>query len=142
MKGFLPRFENGHAFLIHLKKSLGLVILCVCVSGCGTTISQYIGHQEGGKIICESREEYERETYGIGQPNVYSGVTFDTRLLLIPFICEGRGEGDMIYRLFYPVVAPVLVIDLPLSLATDTVILPYTVYRQLKYGNIVELKEK
>lgn len=142
VRHFLPQYGNGRAFLIHLKESLGLVVLCICVSGCGTAISQYVGHQEDSKIVCESREEYERETCGIGQPNVYSGVSFDTRLLLTPFICESRGEGDMIYGYIYPVVAPVLIIDLPLSLATDTVILPYTIYRQFKYGSMIELKEK
>ena len=115
-----------------------IAIVCVFITGCGTVLSQHIYHKHG-KREYENREQYERVTCGIGQPSVYSGVAFDLRALLAPFICDG-GEGGLTYLAYYPILAPILVVDLPLSLTADTIIFPYTIYKQIKDGSMVELK--
>ena len=126
-----------------LKYLIILTIICMFITGCGTVISQYIGHNQiGNKIEYKNKKQYKTETCGIGQPNVYSGSAFDLRALLSPFICKRGGEGGLRYIYYYPLVLPGVIIDLPLSLSADTIILPYTVYRQIKYGSIIELKEK
>jgi uncharacterized protein YceK len=71
-------------------------------------------------------------------PNVYSGVSTDLTLLLAPWICRDRGSRDIATIALYPLYAPLSLIDMVLCAGTDTLILPYTIYRQINYGNIME----
>ena len=122
----------------NLQRFVIIIAMVTIINGCGTVISQHMGHK--GKTFYETKEEYEKETCGIGQPSMFSGVAFDTRALLAPFACKGGGEGGLAYIAMYPIILPLCIIDLPLSLAADIIILPYSTYRQIKYGNMAEHK--
>jgi len=110
------------------------VALLINVNGCGTMFSQKINHNWTDKTW-KSKEEYKEETCGIPSVNMYSGIVFDIRVLSAPFICHGGGEGGLAFLSMYPIMAPLSILDIPLSFAADTIILPYTTYRQIKYGN-------
>ena len=77
-----------------------------------------------------------RTTFNIGSsgdidenvPRVYSGTIYTGGLILGTYYGELR---DYVPFFFYPV----LIVDLPLSLAMDTILLPYTIYTQVRYGN-------
>ncbi len=56
-------------------------------------------------------------------PQVYSGTLFDLRCVFKPSLHDTEGLG------------PFCFIDVPFSLIGDTVILPLTIYDQLKYGS-------
>jgi uncharacterized protein YceK len=55
-------------------------------------------------------------------PNVYGGTVTDVR---------GAFHSGPTNN-----VEAFLILDIPLSIAADTIILPYTIYRQIQYGNI------
>jgi uncharacterized protein YceK len=71
-------------------------------------------------------------------PNIYSGAATDLALLLAPWFCRREGGRDIATVALYPLYAPVVLADTVLSAAADTVMLPYTAYRQIRYGNIEE----
>jgi len=71
-------------------------------------------------------------------PNVYSGVSSDLTLLLAPWICREKGSRDIATIALYPLYAPLCFVDMVLCATADTVILPYTIYRQINYGNIMD----
>lgn len=56
-------------------------------------------------------------------PRIYSGTFLDLGILASWF--RGKGSSD----------SAVLFVDLPFSLAADTVLLPLTAYEQIRYGN-------
>ena len=59
-------------------------------------------------------------------PRVYSGVSNDMR-----FLHNGAGEDTGI-----------VIFDFPFSLIADTLVLPYTIYTQSKYGNLCDAKNE
>jgi uncharacterized protein YceK len=118
------------------------------------TYQQTLEKYESCKKSCdpESAEKLEREIEdyrkikqykcctgcSIAVPNIYSGVASDLTTLLAPWLCRSEGDRDIATSALYPLYAPVFLVDTVLSAAMDTVILPYTLYRQVKYGNIQE----
>jgi uncharacterized protein YceK len=118
------------------------------------TYQQTLEKYESCKKSCdpESAEKLEREIEdyqkinqytcctgcSIAVPNVYSGVASDLTTLLAPWLCRSEGDRDIATSVLYPLYAPVFLVDTVLSAAIDTIILPYTAYRQVKYGNIQE----
>lgn len=74
----------------------------------------------------------------IAVPNVYSGVSTDLTFLLAPWSCRSKGSREIATIALYPLYAPFCLADTFLSTATDTLILPYTIYRQARFGNIME----
>jgi uncharacterized protein YceK len=85
------------------------VTLLGSVSGCATTYTLAVNpHEFAVKNGCADDAVI---------PYVYSGVSVDLTCLRVPIV-----------GLF-------CLIDLPLSAALDTVILPYTIYKQKTYGN-------
>jgi uncharacterized protein YceK len=69
-------------------------------------------------------------------PHVYSGTVTDFERILTPLMCPCGGESGLAFLTYYPFFLPLFIIDLPLSAAADTIILPYTTYKQIKFGNI------
>ena len=82
------------------------------ISGCGTIIS----HTEGNNYY---------DTHDKTLPRVYSGVIWDFRCFHHPHI-----ESSNNLELF-------CLIDLPISFALDTLILPYTGYKQIVDGSYI-----
>jgi uncharacterized protein YceK len=95
-----------------------LAVLVLC--SCGTMISRSLMPRYCGKEPL---------------PNVYSGVVLDVQGAL-HYECAESGEC----RFFTPGptnnVELFLLLDIPLSLALDTCLLPWTAYQQIRHGNI------
>lgn len=118
-------------------KRIFMIIFIALMCGCGTLGSLGMGKHR----VYTSKEEYGRDTCGIGQPYIYSGVVFDARSIAAPLICKHWWETDK-GREWYPIVWALSIIDLPLSFAADTILLPGTTYLQIKYGNMAKYKEE
>ncbi len=56
-------------------------------------------------------------------PRIYSGTTFDFRCFMHPDMHDTHGIGGF------------CLVDVPFSILADTVILPLTIYEQVKYGS-------
>src|SRR4051794_31776034 len=90
-----------------------IAILCcspLLLAGCGTVAGLY-GKATGR---CDG---YSGHTI----PRVYSGVAID-----MSYIRDGAEDSY------------VLVLDLPVSAAADTLVLPYTLWAQSKHGNLYD----
>ena len=79
------------------------------LTGC-STVATIAGDRSPKNFICQR---------GCRIPRVYSGVAND--------ICFIRGMTED---------SGLLIFDLPLSAAADTLVLPYTLVRQSKYGDL------
>ena len=113
------------------------ILISLALAGCGTIVSQGASRE-----IFEAKNEegeYDRDdSCCILTPHVYSGVVTDYTMLTFPFSCPCTGESGLAGLAFWPLIATLAIIDMPLSAAADTVILPYTIPRQIKYGYIDE----
>jgi uncharacterized protein YceK len=92
------------------------LILVAFLSGCGTILS----HVEG-----DNYNDLDHETL----PRAYSGVVLDYRMFYHPQYSQPNNM-----ELFF-------FIDLPISLVADTLILPYTGYKQIVEGSYGENRE-
>jgi uncharacterized protein YceK len=105
------------------KKMFIVFISCCTLFGCGTfkTIVPEDNHvfiSHGGK-----------ESYCKTIPRIYSGICFDA--------CKLYGEPSHSPNLGSTLNGiPLFLIDIPLSFVTDTIVLPYTVFKQHQLGNI------
>jgi len=101
-----------------IRQRVFCVVLCVVlvasVTGCGTIISQK-GKDVFDAVSAESRQAF-MCTKTPWWPRVYSGVVFDFWALNDP-------------------VGALLILDIPFSLIADTLILPFTLYEQARYGS-------
>ena len=110
-------------------------IFCFSNLSCGTIITQKIAHNE------DRAKNF--DMCGSSLPNAYSGTRFDLGVIFSPFTCEASGgESALLGTVLYPFIAACFIVDLPLSFVSDTLILPYTGYRQAVYGNIVDASSK
>jgi uncharacterized protein YceK len=102
---------------------LALVVpLALALSSCGTLLSQAAGRSGCGNTPAT-------------RPNVYSGFVLDVQEGL-RYRCPATGECTFFAPGPTANVELFLLLDIPLSLALDTVLLPYTAYQQAKHGNI------
>jgi len=85
--------------------------LCVMISsmGCGTIITRYVSPNWTPPAP--------------PLPRIYSGTMFDFRCFLRPEMHDTQGIGGF------------CLVDTPFSLIADTLILPLTIYEQIKYGS-------
>ncbi len=94
------------------------LVLAVCVTlacaGCGTLITRFVAPNWSPPDPKLSR--------------IYSGTQFDFRCFLRPEMHETQGIGGF------------CLVDVPFSIIADTVILPLTIYEQLKYGSYASVK--
>lgn len=100
-----------------IKQTVTLGAFSWFLSGCGTTVSVL---QDDADVARDMRKQ---KTYCQSIPRIYSGLAFDFCVLHAPPDPTG-------------VLLPFVLLDLPLSAVCDTVVLPYTVYRQLADSNI------
>ncbi|WP_248751431.1 YceK/YidQ family lipoprotein [Pseudomonas sp. MWU15-20650] len=102
----------------------GLLVLMGIVSvleGCGTVTTVF----RDGDVV--ARELKANRTYCQTVPRVYSGVAYDLCVLHAP---PHSGSGVSLNDV------PWAFIDVPISGVLDTLILPYTIYRQNVDGSI------
>ena len=88
-----------------------LMIICLLLPGCSTVATLAVGSGDE-QFHCDDQ---------IAITRIYSGVSNDLRFL--------RGHYQDKGLIFH---------DLPFSLVADTVVLPYTICTQIKYGNICD----
>ncbi len=117
-----------------------ITLLILLFAGCGTIISQNVS----SRVFLETNKygKYDRDQdCSYPTPQIFSGVVSDIQLLTFPFSCLCSGEGGLGFLIFWPIFLPLSIIDLPLSAVADTLILPYSIPRQMEYGNITEACE-
>ena len=91
-----------------------LIIFMCFLAGCASIGTQFFNEELDLTSECLS--------YPI--PSMYSGTVFDFSCFYHP---SYSGTNN---------IEAACLLDLPLSLVTDTIMLPYTGYKQIKYGNI------
>ncbi len=100
-----------------MKKFLTLGVISAVLSGCGSVSTVLQGDADA------ARDLRKKKTYCQSIPRIYSGLAFD--------FCTLNAPPDPTGML-----APFVLLDLPLSAVFDTVSLPYTIYRQIEDGNL------
>ncbi|MCP1446002.1 uncharacterized protein YceK [Pseudomonas sp. GGS8] len=107
-----------------MKTEAMLLAAAVMLAGCGTFQTVVRSDEAAAKSLKEQK------TYCGAVPRIYSGVTYDfCRLHATP------GPGIDEYK--YNNGTPFVLIDVVISGALDTMLLPYTIYRQQADGSIV-----
>ncbi len=91
---------------MHLVLTAFVTLAC---TGCGTIITRFVSPNWSPPDPKLSR--------------IYSGTQFDFRCFLKPTMHETQGIGGF------------CLVDVPFSIIADTVILPLTIYEQIKYGS-------
>ena len=111
----LPDDSGGR--ILGMKKMVTLSVLFWVLSGCGSVSTVLQADADA------ARDLRKKKTYCQSIPRIYSGVAFD--------FCTLNAPPDPTGML-----APFVLLDLPLSAVFDTVSLPYTIYRQIEDGNL------
>ncbi|QAY86632.1 YceK/YidQ family lipoprotein [Pseudomonas arsenicoxydans] len=105
-------------------KTQAVLLAAVMLAGCGTVQTVMRGDEVAAKSLKE------RKSYCGAVPRIYSGVTYDFCTLNAPL---EKGRDAEVHDN-----APAIVlIDVVLSGALDTLLLPYTLYRQQADGSII-----
>ncbi len=99
---------------------LSLLIIMI-VSGCGTLTTVFQAD------AVTKRKLNQVETRCEAVPRVYSGVAYD--------FCILRGKPSQTALWLVPI-PELMMVDIALSAAFDTVLLPYTIYEQIQRGSI------
>jgi len=101
---------------------LAITIATLC-SGCSTIQSLQVSNGDGYCFdLCGAT------------PFAYGGAFNALRKSTLT--CAYSGERGLGYLVTFPLLFPAYVVDIPLSLAADTIVLPYTLYQQITVGNI------
>lgn len=100
-----------------IKTAVMFVACSLALSGCGTAVTVLQNDEDAARGLRKQK------TYCQSIPRIYSGLAYDFCVLNAPPDPTG-------------VLVPLVLLDLALSGALDTVFLPYTVYRQGMDGNI------
>ncbi|MCU1752124.1 YceK/YidQ family lipoprotein [Pseudomonas sp. 6D_7.1_Bac1] len=105
-------------------KTRAMLLAVLMLAGCGT-IQTVVRHDD---VAIKSLKE--QKSYCGAIPRIYSGVTYDFCTLNAP-LHSGIDEQD------HKNATPVVLIDALISGTLDTLLLPYTVYRQQTDGSII-----
>lgn len=107
-----------------MKRSLlAVCILAVFGAGCGTVNTTFRGDEVAARNLNR------HGTYCSEVPRPYSGVSYNACL----FHAEPRAHHPPLFNHDW---VPLLMVDIVLSAALDTLVLPYTVIRQVDQGSI------
>ena len=105
-------------------KTQAVLLAALMLAGCGTVQTVMRGDEVAAKSLKE------RKSYCGAVPRIYSGVTYDFCILNAPL---EKGRDAEVHDN-----APAIVLlDVVLSGALDTLLLPYTLYRQQADGSIM-----
>lgn len=112
-----------------LKMTVALLLASLAVSGCGTINTVFRPDAVASQNLKESRSHCENV------PRIYSGVIYG--------FCTLNGEpkpenslNEQSFSGFTGNAFPILAIEAIASGVMDTLVLPYTIYRQNKDGSI------
>ncbi|MET0777259.1 MAG: YceK/YidQ family lipoprotein [Pseudomonas mandelii] len=101
-----------------------VLLAALMLTGCGT-VQTVIRSDE---VAAKDLKEY--KSYCGAVPRIYSGVTYDFCMLNAP-LQEGRDAQ------VHDSAPAIVLIDVVISGALDTLLLPYTIYRQQADGSII-----
>ena len=105
-------------------KTQAMLLVALMLAGCGT-IQTVV---RGDEVAAESLKE--QKSYCGAVPRIYSGVSYDFCSLNAP-LKKGLDAQD------HTDAPAVVLVDVVMSGALDTLLLPYTIYRQQADGSIV-----
>ena len=91
-----------------------IIMICLLLGGCSTIATVAGGTKDSG-FQCDPEFTITR---------IYSGTSNDFR-----FIAGNYQDKGLVF------------LDLPFSLVTDTMLLPYTIYAQARYGNLCNKRD-
>lgn len=111
----VPDVLGGQILTIKMAMLAGT--FSMALAGCGTAVTVLQGDEEAARSLRKQK------TYCQTIPRVYSGMAHDFCLLHAP----PEPTGFLV---------PFVLLDLTLSGVFDTVVLPYTIYRQAVDGSI------
>ncbi|VVM97804.1 hypothetical protein PS858_04955 [Pseudomonas fluorescens] len=111
----LPDVHGGQ--ILTIKAAVLFGTLSLALSGCGTAVTVLQNDEDA------ARDLRKQKTYCQSIPRIYSGLAYDFCVLNAPPDPTGF-------------LVPLVLLDLALSGALDTVALPYTIYRQGVDGNL------
>ncbi len=106
-----------------IKRNVISVTVALLLSGCGTINTVFRGEEVAAQKL------HEWKTHCSSIPRVYSGIFYDLCVL----------NADPKYGDSSPAASsfiPLQIIDFVPSVILDTLVLPYTIYRQSADGNI------
>lgn len=109
---------------------MALLVVYECVGCASIRVYEATSTKGSCKEIC-------------GPTSVVYGGTVEAFRFLWPSFCpeeHGAELGEAVLRrtLFFPVIFPFLLADVPLSFVGDTLLLPYTIGDQTENGNICD----
>lgn len=110
-----PDVSGGQTLTIKTAIAAGAISLTL--TGCGTAATVLQDDAEAAQGLRRQK------TYCQAIPRIYSGLAYDFCVLHAPPDPTG-------------ILVPLILVDLTLSGVLDTVVLPYTIYRQGVDGNI------
>ena len=102
-----------------------LIIGLILISTMTSCASIYTLTADANEFVKASYDDCENGSIFI--PRIYSGTAFDLHGMFAP----GGGQGSAL--MFY---------DFFLSFPVDTIVLPYTIYGQIRYGNLSSCSER
>ncbi|VVP27455.1 YceK/YidQ family lipoprotein [Pseudomonas fluorescens] len=105
-------------------KTQAMLLAALMLAGCGT-IQTVV---RGDEVAAQSLKE--QQSYCGAVPRIYSGVTYDFCSLNAP-LKKGLDAQD------HTNAPAIVLVDVVMSGAFDTLLLPYTIYRQAADGSIV-----
>ncbi|PPA04654.1 YceK/YidQ family lipoprotein [Pseudomonas moorei] len=100
-----------------IKRAVASSAISLALAGCGTAATVLQGDEDAARGLRRQK------TYCQSIPRIYSGLAYDFCVMNAPPDPTG-------------VLVPLVLLDLALSGALDTVALPYTIVRQGMDGNI------
>jgi uncharacterized protein YceK len=92
-----------------------MIFICLLLAGCSTVATVAGGKKDSG-FQCD-------ENFTISR--IYSGVSNDIRFLAGTYQDKG-----------------LIFLDLPFSFVADTIVLPFSIYTQLRYGNLCDKMDR
>ncbi|MFO7593863.1 MAG: YceK/YidQ family lipoprotein [Pseudomonadota bacterium] len=107
---------TGYNRFIHI------AVISFLLTGCGTVNTVF----RGDAVTSRTLKEYRTHCETI--PRMYSGVAYD--------FCMLHGEPASIPSSQFQYGVPAVISDSVFSAVLDTFVLPYTIFRQVKDGNI------
>ncbi|MCK8665291.1 YceK/YidQ family lipoprotein [Pseudomonas azerbaijanoccidens] len=105
-------------------KTQAMLLAILMLTGCGTVQTVVRGDEVAAKSLKEQK------SYCGAIPRIYSGVTYDFCALNAP-LQSGR-DADK-----HDSAPAIVLLDVVVSGALDTLLLPYTIYRQQADGSII-----
>lgn len=96
-------------------------LTALIVSGCGTLTTVF----QADSVTKRKLNQVETKCESV--PRVYSGIAYD--------FCVLRGKPSQAALWLVPI-PELIMVDIALSAALDTALLPYTIYEQIQSGSI------